>query len=54
MRKIYIPKSKRVIKRFLFLPKLINNEKRWLEFAKIEQKLICNGKIRWVNTQWKN
>jgi len=55
MRKIYIPNKERVIKRFLFRPKLIYNEKRWLEVAEIEQKLLfINNKWKWVNTKFKN
>lgn len=34
----------RVIRRFLFLPRTINNERRWLEFAHIYQ--------RWDDGQW--
>lgn len=30
--------DKRVIKRFLFLPKIIHGEGRWLEFATIAQR----------------
>ena len=55
MRKIYIPKSRRVIKRFLFFRTLIGKEMRWLEKAEIEQKMIFNGKKWvWVNAQWLN
>ena len=54
MRKI-LP-NKRVIRRFLFIPKILGNEWRWLEFANIEQVLKCKGfdKWIWINSQWKN
>jgi len=32
--------SHRVIIKFLFLPKKLNNEKRWLEFSIIKQRYV--------------
>lgn len=54
--------TKREIQKFLFLPKIINNEFRWLEKAIYEQKFIQSdygdaalGLVdRWVNTKWIN
>ena len=46
--------EKRVIRRFLFIPKIINREWRWMEFAKIEQELIFQHPDDWIwiNIRW--
>lgn len=55
--------EKRIIKTFLFFPKTINKETRWLEFASIKQvysmyrtredgKLVSFG--MWKNSEWCN
>lgn len=55
MRKIYTYKASRIVKRFLFLPRLIGNEKRWLEIAKIEQKMVSgDDKWYWKDIKWVN
>jgi len=55
MRKKYIVDEKRVIKRFLFIPRTVDNEKRWLEFAIIEQICVLNkGKWYWKDIEWIN
>ena len=55
MRKIYEIDAKRIIRRFLILPRLVDNEKRWLELAEIEQKLVfVKYKWKWVDVQWIN
>ena len=54
MRKTYI-KNKRVISRFLFLPRIIGSEMRWLEFSKIEQEIAFVGfRWIWIDKQWIN
>lgn len=62
----YIPKQEkmfvgqeRVIERFLILPKKINGEVRWLEKAKINQKVFnvdVGGSMEWGNymKQWRD
>lgn len=43
----------RVIKKFLFIPKEIHNEYRWLEIAYIEQKCVQGFFMKyWIDTQW--
>jgi len=56
MRKIYQIDEVRVIKRFLFIRRQIDNERRWLEVAKIQQtmKINKNNQWKWVDTQWIN
>ena len=55
MRKIYTFKEIRIVKRFLILPRLIDNEKRWLEMAEIEQKMTFeNDKWYWKDIKWIN
>lgn len=45
--------SIRVIKKFLFFPKKINNEWRWFEKAKYKQKLIRRGRSKlWHDERW--
>ncbi|BAO04988.1 uncharacterized protein CBO05P1_269 [Clostridium botulinum B str. Osaka05] len=39
----------RIIKRFLFLPKEIHNEYRWLEIAYIKQECVQGF---WIDTEW--
>ena len=53
MRRKYI-KNRRVVKRFLLFPCIINEEMRWLEFAQIEQELTrgINYKWIWINKNW--
>ena len=57
----------RIIKKFLFVPKCINNEYRWLEFANIKQVFQKQinwkyydgigyyeyGEYVWVDKEWK-
>jgi hypothetical protein len=43
----------RVVWRFLFLPRVINREWRWLEFAKIEQELIFSNGWVFIDKAWK-
>jgi len=53
MRWKYTIDQKRIVKRFLLIPRVVDNEKRWLEFVKIEQKLmIVNGKWKWKDIDW--
>lgn len=44
----------RVIRRFLFVPKCIKDEWRWLEWAEIEQSSIAgiNAGWSWVDLKW--
>jgi hypothetical protein len=42
--------DKRIKKGFLFFPKVINNETRWLEFAEWEQKYVVDN--AWISTKW--
>jgi hypothetical protein len=42
----------RVVKRFLFIPKIINRDWRWLEFAKIEQEMTFLNKWVWIDKRW--
>ena len=51
----------RIVERFLLLPVTLNNEKRWLETARIEQKYIytytydngfANPIGNWVNIKF--
>lgn len=54
----------RTIKRFLFFPRCINKEWRWLEFASIDQKAeyVCvyanymgkSYELGWVDQSWAN
>jgi len=52
--------TKRRKTRFLFIPKIINNELRWLEIATYEQKFMEATYVdyeegdRWINTRWLN
>lgn len=41
--------DKRIINKFLFLPRTIRNETRWLSFEKIEQKYMNNS---WQDIAW--
>ena len=41
--------DKRVVKKFLFLPKTLGNETRLWEFAEIEQRYAFYG---WYNHKW--
>ena len=55
MRKIYNIDEKRIIKRFLFIPRLIDNEKRCFEKAEIEQKRCFDkNKWYWKDVKWIN
>ena len=38
---------------YLFLPKRIGREWRWLEFAEWEVRAYWRGHIVWVPTKWK-
>jgi hypothetical protein len=49
----------RVITKFLFRPRCIGKEHRWLEMAKISQKLELQmayymgcSKLEWVDKEW--
>lgn len=55
MKKIY-KGGTRVITRFLFIPRIIGWELRWLVITKIEQQLIKNshGNYKWEDINWKN
>lgn len=50
------PGERRIKKRFLILPKKINGEIRWFEFAKWEE--ICRHKryhnhgLKWYKSRW--
>lgn len=60
--------GKRVITKFLWLPKVINDEVRWLEWASLQQEVVSlrtafyfdNGKreyvtqykYKWVDRKW--
>lgn len=59
--------KKRIRKKFLFLPKTIKNEWRWLEYAEFEEEFIAVGRrmslscgggyydvYEWVLTKWIN
>lgn len=56
--KEYVKGDKRIITKFLFFPKLINEEARWLEFATFEQILTTESweltvweDLRWINNE---
>jgi hypothetical protein len=68
-KKIFKPKEtlrlgiERTVTRFLFLPRTINGETRWLELVKIKQrfqKIPVSGyelhapaaNIKWVDVEW--
>jgi hypothetical protein len=55
MRKIY-KDGRRIVKRFLWIPKTIYHETRWLEIAIIEQhiKYDVKGKCYWLDAEWIN
>ena len=38
--KLYSPGDERIVTKFLFLPKRIGEDTRWLEWAKIRQEVI--------------
>ena len=40
----------RIIKEFLIIPIIINNERRWLEFANIQQQYLSY--FGWMNIGW--
>ena len=45
----------RKIKRFLFFPRVINYEGRWLEYAVIEQKRDYDeGFFHWEDNKWED
>ena len=46
----------RVITRFLFFPKRVRDEVRWLEVAKIRQVAKWKGfpELGWYNDRWEN
>ena len=55
--------TERVVRRFLLLPKTLNRETRWLEFAKIRQVYHPAPRIfafwrytarTWSDGQWEN
>lgn len=46
--------TERVVLRFLFIPRIIRQEWRWLEFARIRQERVYSDKWKWVDKEWKN
>lgn len=47
--------DERIIIRFLWFPKIINNELRWLEMATFKQKYQQGGLLEplfWCDTSW--
>lgn len=47
--------DKKVVKKFLFLPKKIENEWRWLERAEILQAFLFNDywrEFKWKDIEW--
>jgi hypothetical protein len=47
--------EKRVIKKFLFVPKTLENQTRWLEWSYICQTVDCefgDSKYRWKDRFW--
>lgn len=48
--------DERITRRFLFLPRCIYHEWRWLEFAIIRQEYVHLGDLTydWVDMEWVN
>ena len=52
--------QRRIIKRFLFLPRTVRGETRWLEFAEIEQRVAKKSDkflipyLDWQDEYWVN
>lgn len=44
--------DRRIIVRFLFFPRTIGHETRWLEFAKIKQFYHQEYFYPWVDEEW--
>lgn len=45
--------EKRIIRKFLLFPLLIEDEVRWLEYASIQQKRIWDIDVyKWINEKW--
>ena len=45
----------RVITRFLFFPRRIGNEARWLEKARIRQVAVrCEYSVHWYDERWED
>ena len=44
----------RIVKKFLTLPRILNNELRWLEIAKMKQSYCDNRRSRSGRLCWKN
>lgn len=46
--------SKKIVKRFLFFPKCIDGQFRWLEFVTLEKIALCDGAglICWVDVRF--
>ena len=44
----------RIVKRFLFLPKTINGNRKWFEVVKYKQKYIQTKmfKCKWIDIEW--
>jgi hypothetical protein len=44
----------RIIKRFLFFPKILRGERRWLEWVHIRQRYLSlwKGKGWWMDDNW--
>jgi hypothetical protein len=45
--------DRRIISEFLFFPKTLDGETRWLEFAEIIQSYL-GAWCRWVDSSWHN
>lgn len=57
MRRKVKPRTTRTIKRFLFFPRTIDGEQRWLEWARIEQQfVVCDPVLDrmfyWEDVAW--
>ena len=54
--KKYKSGDKRIIKKFLFIPKMLEGQWRWLCFARIEQQYheIVNDVRYWSDVKWIN
>lgn len=46
----------RIVTRFLFIPKCVDDEWRWLEWASVEQRysdaILMDGNYYWRNVRW--
>lgn len=45
----------RTVRVFLFLPETLDNETRWMEWARIEQVYVWSEYEKgWINVHWKD